>query len=64
MKIYSQDLDIKAIPHKELIPYYISSRNKSLIYSDEGIFKIDKGKIYKMKVTDIPVKKYVMDNIV
>ena len=64
MKIYSQDLDVKAIPHKTLIPYYISTKNKSLIYSEEGIFKIAKDKIYKMKVVDVPVKKYVMDNIV
>ena len=64
MKIYIKDLPINHNQQKALLPYYINKKHSSMIYSEEGIFKIEKDKLYKMKINDIPIRTYNIDNIV
>lgn len=61
MKIYVNNIPLAKLQKKTLEKFFIKHTKSSVFYSEEGIFTIDRNKLFKLKIGDVPSKKYMID---
>ena len=64
MKVYVNNYSVIKLFRNITIfdQYYSGSSTKSDIYSGEGVFTIENGKLYKIIINDVKTKEYNNDN--
>jgi hypothetical protein len=70
MKLYIDNINIKNILENNISKYIINNNNNNYIFSDIGIFKINKNKLNKINIIDKQIIKgkfknnltYIIDN--
>ena len=57
MKIYIDNIPLAKLQKKNVEKYFSRKSKQQLIYTEEGIFKIEKNSLFKLKINDKAVEK-------
>ena len=63
MKIYIENISLAKLQKKIVEKYFSRKSKQQLIYTVEGIFKIDKNTLFKLKINDKAVEKYCINGM-
>lgn len=65
MKVYTENIQKSHSNLERLEKYFYKSQQETMIFSEEGIFKVRNGEITKTNITDcdIEVKKHYVDDM-
>lgn len=55
MKLYIEDIDLVTIKPDNIYAYIQKKSNRDIIYCENGIYKVNKNKIYKIHFNDSPI---------